>query len=211
MGIDTQSRNGESDEEGIVDLKVELISALEELEKCRRKNRQSNHVISELETQLLEAKKIEQDLNLQLKRRIHEFERLEEEIMQFKKKLDEESIKLKFENSSRILYEILNRQRPSSNISGLGFNKENNPECFSFTNQGGNKKSYAEALKNPVKKEEGKKSSLNSRDQNINNMVPKRPNRYQEIFLGHCYSCNNFGHKAINCRSYGKFHEYKNN
>ena len=40
-------------------------------------------------------------------------------------------------------------------------------------------------------------------------MVPKRPNRYQQIFLGHCYSCNNFGHKALNCRSYGKLHEYK--
>ena len=29
-------------------------------------------------------------------------------------------------------------------------------------------------------------------------MVPKRPNRYQQIFLGHFYSCNNFGHKALN-------------
>jgi hypothetical protein len=25
--------------------------------------------------------------------------------------------------------------------------------------------------------------------------------RYQNIFLGLCYSCNNFGHKAINCRA----------
>ena len=28
--------------------------------------------------------------------------------------------------------------------------------------------------------------------------------RYQNIFLGLCYSSNNFGHKAINCRSYAK-------
>jgi hypothetical protein len=28
--------------------------------------------------------------------------------------------------------------------------------------------------------------------------------RYQTIFLGLCYSCNNFGHKAINCRAYAK-------
>jgi hypothetical protein len=28
--------------------------------------------------------------------------------------------------------------------------------------------------------------------------------RYQSIFLGVCYSCNNFGHKAMNCRVYGK-------
>ena len=40
-------------------------------------------------------------------------------------------------------------------------------------------------------------------------MMPKRPNRYLQIFLGHCYSCNNFGHKALNCRAYGKVREYK--
>ena len=34
-------------------------------------------------------------------------------------------------------------------------------------------------------------------------------NRYQHIFLGHCYSCNNFGHKALKCRAYGKVYEYK--
>ena len=81
MGIDTQAQNGESDEEGIVDLKAELISALEELKKCRRKNKQSNHVIRELETQILEAKRIAEDLNLQLKRSIQESKRLEEDIM----------------------------------------------------------------------------------------------------------------------------------
>ena len=34
MGIETQAQDGGSDEEGEVDLKAELISALEELEKC---------------------------------------------------------------------------------------------------------------------------------------------------------------------------------
>ena len=53
MGVDTQAHNSELDEEREVALKVELISALEELEKCRRKNKKSNHVTSELENQLL--------------------------------------------------------------------------------------------------------------------------------------------------------------
>ena len=34
-------------------------------------------------------------------------------------------------------------------------------------------------------------------------------NRYQQIFLGHCYYCNNFGHKALKCRAYGNVYEYK--
>ena len=37
MGVDTQAQNGESDEEGEVDLKAKRISAIEECEKCRRK------------------------------------------------------------------------------------------------------------------------------------------------------------------------------
>ena len=56
MGIETQ--DGESDEEGEVDLKAELISALEELEKCRKKNKQSNQIISDFKIQLQNAKKI---------------------------------------------------------------------------------------------------------------------------------------------------------
>ena len=93
MGLDTQASNSDSDVEGEVHLRAELVSALEELEKCRKKNRQTNIIISQLEAQLLDAKKVEEDLNLQLKRRIQESEKLAEEIMQFKKKLDVGSIK----------------------------------------------------------------------------------------------------------------------
>ena len=34
-------------------------------------------------------------------------------------------------------------------------------------------------------------------------------NRNQKIFLGHFYSYKNFGHKALKCKAYEKFHEYK--
>ena len=46
MGLDTQAWNSDSDVEGEVDLRVELVSALEELGKCRKKNRQSDLIIS---------------------------------------------------------------------------------------------------------------------------------------------------------------------
>ena len=44
-------------------------------------------------------------------------------------------------------------------------------------------------------------------------MIPRRPmtSRYQQIFFGHCYSCNKFGHKNLNCKAYEKFHVYKKN
>ena len=37
MGVDTQASNSDSNVEGEVDLRVELVSALEEREKCRKK------------------------------------------------------------------------------------------------------------------------------------------------------------------------------
>ena len=47
MGIETQAQDGELDEEGEVDLKTELISALEELEKCRKKtNSQTKSLVT---------------------------------------------------------------------------------------------------------------------------------------------------------------------
>ena len=98
--------------------------------------------------------------------------------MQFKRNLDEESIKSKFENSSRILDDILSSQRPSSDRSSLGFIKEKKPESFLVTNQEGSKKSYPKVLKTLAKKEGSKKERLISQDKNRNNIAPKRPNRY---------------------------------
>ena len=86
-------------------------------------------------------------------------------------------------------------------MSGLGFIKEKKPKGFPITNQEGSKKRYAEVLKTPAKKEGSKKATLISQDKNRNNIAPKRPNRYLQIFLGHFFSCNNFGNKSLNCRT----------
>ena len=39
MDLDIQASNSDSDIEGEVNLRVELVSTLEELEKCRKRNR----------------------------------------------------------------------------------------------------------------------------------------------------------------------------
>ena len=72
--------------------------------------------------------------------------------MFLRKKLDEETIKSKFEKNSKTLDEILSVQRPSSNKYGLGFYKEKKPRYSSFTNQDENKRSYHVALKIPIKR-----------------------------------------------------------
>ena len=97
---------------------------------------------------------------MHLKIRIQESEKLEEEIMQFRKHLDEEAMKSKFEGNSKTLDDILNSQRPSNDKSWLGYRSN----YYSFTNQGGNKKSYVVAFRSPVKKKERNNYIPNSHD-----------------------------------------------
>ena len=54
-------------------------------------------------------------------------------------------------------------------------------------------------MKSPVKKEKCEENPLSFHDKVRTHEDPKRQviNRNQKIFLGHCYSCNNFGHKAL--------------
>ena len=60
-----------------------------------------------------------------------------------------------------------------------------------------------------IEKEESKKSTPHFHNKNKTNMMPRKPllKRYQKIFLGHCYSCNNFGHKALDCKAYQKHNQ----
>ena len=167
--------------------------------KFEEKNNDAERIIAYLKKQFLEAQKAENNLEQQLKKRIQEYERLEEDIMHLRNKLDEESIKSKFEKSSNNLDEILSVQIPSSDKSRFGYDKEKKPGHSSCTNQDGNKRSYAVALKSQIKREESKKYSPLLQ---ISDMMPKRPmaSRHQQLFLGNFYTCNNFGHIARNSK-----------
>ena len=72
--------------------------------------------------------------------------------MHLRKKLDEESIKSRFENSTMNLGEILSIQRPLRDKSGLGFDKEK-PRYSSWTSQYGNKISYVVVFMSQIKRE----------------------------------------------------------
>ena len=109
------------------------------------KNNDVERMFDDLKNQVLEVERAANNLEQQLKKRIQESERLEVDIMHLRKKLDEESIKSKFENSSRTIDEILSVQRPSSDKYGLGYS--------SSTNQDQNKRIYDGVLKNPIKRE----------------------------------------------------------
>ena len=113
------------------------------------KNNDVERMITDLKNQVLEVKSAQNNLEKQLKKRIQESERLEEDIMHLRKKMGEEYIKSRFENNSRTLDEILSVQRPSSDKYGLGFDKEKNPGYSSSKNEDGKKKKLCYCTQEP--------------------------------------------------------------
>ena len=121
-----------------MDLEAQYIAIVDEIEKCRRRNKvlkeklskcqeETNQITMDLKNQLQEAKKTEEYIVVLLKERIQYSEKLEKDIIQLRKAVDEKYIKSKFENNSRILDDILSIQRPSNDKTGLGYDKVKEP------------------------------------------------------------------------------------
>jgi chromosome segregation ATPase len=131
--------NDDNEEEALVDLEGELISALEEIDRIRSKNRKLKQVLTQFEkdskkpdedfdllkVELEEAKKIEDILKQQLSEKKLRCAALEEEIVKTRKEMEKlkglyhqnlPSIK-----ASEELTSILNQQRNSKLKAGLGY------------------------------------------------------------------------------------------
>jgi hypothetical protein len=108
-----------------------------------------------LKTQLQEAKRIEEVLSKQLNDKEQNCETLEAEIVLLRRKLEKGIDLSKFEISSKILDDILDSQRPSSNKNGLCYDhKETNKGSISgILKSDKNPKTYATALQNSFKRE----------------------------------------------------------
>jgi hypothetical protein len=74
-----------------------------------------------LKSQLLEAKRIEEVILKQLNDREQVCKKLEDEIELLKGEFEKEKKRSKFENSSKILDEILSSQRSPNNKISLGY------------------------------------------------------------------------------------------
>ena len=134
------------------------------------------------------------------------------------------------QDSSKILEEIINSQRPHSDRSGLGFDSKLGDKGSGSRKIEDKHKSYVDYLKDsngqrilsqnhdsknawrePTRTSIATSSKDKHKDHNFkhsskqqsNKRAEPRPRtRYQNLFLGYSYRCHNFGHKAINCRAY---------
>jgi hypothetical protein len=112
------------------------------------------------------------------------------------------SFKTRYENSSKILDNIITTQRDSCNKNGGGYSQEENQV---------NSKYYATSLLSTFKNKDKEKTSNDKKSRGLippikkeYKTTPKKvyQNKYPHIFFGYCFACSNFRHKAMNCRAY---------
>jgi hypothetical protein len=127
------------------------------------------------------------------------------------------------QNSSKVLDDIIISKRSHLDNSGHGYNQTEKGSSSKTTQQETYPKRYAKTIKGDRKiyKEDYKDTPPPRRFRFQNQQQKYRPQeeegfirappfirssipRYQTIFFGLCYACNNFGHKVVNCRSNNK-------
>jgi hypothetical protein len=174
-------------------------------------------MITRLKVQIEEDKRIEEALKEQLEEKDKIIGNLEEEIVTLRKDIQKKNM----QNSSKVRDDIINSKKSHLDKSGLGYNQTEKGSSSKTIEQKINPKSYAETIKGDRKmyKEDYKDTPPPRRFKFQNQQQTNRPQeeegfirapsfrrsstpRYQTIFFGLCYACNNFGHKIVNCRAY---------
>jgi hypothetical protein len=196
-------------------------------EKKDRDLEEREKTIITLKTQLEEAKRIEEVARIQLKENEENCKKLEVEIISLRKEpektIDQLNRSLKFGKSIEILDNILSFQRSPFINTGLGYDEKQKTlegDAIAKVTKSLEKKNeekpkiYANILKGYINNERNirkgnddqQKSDSSHKKEFIRAIPPRRPftNRYQNLFLGYCFSCNNFGHNAIDCRAYAR-------
>jgi hypothetical protein len=173
-------------------------------------------MITNLKVQIEEDKRIEEALKEKLEQKDNIIGNMEAEIVTFRNDLQKKNM----QNNSKVLDDIINSQKSHHDKSGLGYNHTKKGSRSKTIEQETYPKRYVEKIKGDIKinKEDYKHTPPPKRFIFQSQQFIDRPReeelflriplfrrsstpRYQTIFFGLCYECNNFGHKAVNCRA----------
>jgi hypothetical protein len=141
---------------------------------------------------------------------------LEVEIVTLRKDLQKKNM----QNNSKVWDDIIIRKKFHHDKSILGYNQTERGSSSKTTEQETYPKIFVETIKGDRKiyKEDYRDTPPPRRFRFQNQQLTDRPQeeeefirvppfrissnpRYQTIFFYLCYACNNFGHKAVNCRA----------
>ena len=117
---------------------------IEQREKQEQEEKEIDSLISELRSQIMEAKKREEFLEELLKEKQQICEQLEVEMVQLRDELKSKRVEEKFENNSTVLDNILKSQRNPSSKAGLGYEQKGNNGFPNIIKN--HPKNYVEAL-----------------------------------------------------------------
>lgn len=175
-----------------------------------------NMIISQ-KVEIEEHKRIIDVLRSDLEIKNDECLNIEAEVVNLRKELEavtiQSKIAQKFDNSTNLLFEMLDRQRHSKEPTGLGYDEGQSSSCGPkqktiFSTTDGKKFTFNRTSRKKV-------------DLSCDNAAPKEKDvnsvyrysspwynqkaKYNHSFKGYCYGCNAFGHKAATCRNRRNF------
>jgi hypothetical protein len=210
-GFQNPRKNSEEAKKTIIDLRIQLEESKVIEETLKRQLEEKKKIIENLEAEIVSLRKELQKKDIQLN--FGNSTKILDEIICNKKP---------FYDKSGLGYKQNNTDEGSSSMM---IGNEAEKRSYADTIKGSIKKEECKPLKEDIQKPEIKKNQeedhafrgtwnqqptmkkTQEEDHDFRRTTPtRRPPtpRYQNIFLGLCYSCNNFGHKAINCRAYAK-------
>ena len=183
-------------------LLVHLGEKDEEIDRMKDEASQQEEVAdnAHLESQLEEARRKEEVLRDRLVEKDKAYQMLESEVVQLRTKADQSVAHDKFKIYSYVLDEILESQRSPFDKTGLGYGKTNKetkegPSCSLFA------PSVPTHKKEEVRSEVKNKPYVAPRPQARFRREPTpkydQRNRYDGTFHGYCFSCNGYGHRAV--------------
>jgi len=177
----------EKQDNEVISLKSQLECAFRVREMLQDLNEEQEKEILKLREQMEEGRKVEEDLK---KQSLEKEEQLQFEVNILKGKIEEKDKLLRFQDSSKVLDDILSSQRSPAIKNGLGFHESIEGESIS---QGEARNSKE---KSKVINEELKDQSHHQPRKEI----PQRKSFTPPMNNVECYVCHNLGHVAARCR-----------
>jgi len=186
--IEEKIRRKQEDE--IKSLKIELRKVCltnfdfeKELSKLRKENQKikgqmEDSIVIDLKEQIEEVKKIEEDLTRQLQEKIEICQKQELKILSLKEDLNKAVAQLK--TNSKI----------EKNIEESESSREKEEKANSYTDI--------------FSRSHDQQDSRKNRNRELASQRRSFAQGYPMMFNGHCYKCNNYGHKAIHCRTHDR-------
>ena len=188
---------------------VEVISLKEELETLSKRNYFLIDQLQKTQEEIEKATKVIDEQMIQPQKRQEEVEGLRNGIAGLNGEMQRLKMKERmneiFKKIIEVLNNILSEQRLPCDKSGIGFfiSRKSESKTLKFSQD-----KVEEKAKNYVHGE-----GSNEREDHIqhrhgfrNSMPQARSfnSKYQSTFYGYCFSCNEIGHKAVNCRTYAR-------